>query len=47
MGEFLQSNWIWIVVAVLFVGMHAFGYGCCGHGGHNGHGHDTSTGDEE
>ena len=34
MGEFLQSNWFWIVVFVFFIGMHASGMGCGGHGGH-------------
>lgn len=27
MAEFLQSNWLWILV-VLFIGMHLFGGGC-------------------
>lgn len=34
MAEFLQNNWFWIVLAVLFIGMHSFGGGCCGVGRH-------------
>jgi hypothetical protein len=30
MADFLQNNWFWIVLAVLFIGMHSFGGGCCG-----------------
>ena len=30
MAEFLQNNWFWIVLVLLFVGMHSFGGGCCG-----------------
>ena len=33
MIEFLQTNWFWIALILLFVGMHSFGGGCCG-GGH-------------
>ncbi len=33
MVEFLQSNWIWIALIIVFVGMHSFGGGCCGGGG--------------
>lgn len=43
--EWLRDNWFWIVVAVLFVWMHAKMHG--GHGGHgagkpheHGHRHD-------
>lgn len=48
--SWLNENWFWVVIAVLFVGMHFFGHG--GHGGHGGggccggHGHGSS-GDEE
>lgn len=28
--EWLSQNWIWVIVAVLFVAMHLFGHG--GHG---------------
>ncbi len=31
----LQQNWFWIVVAVLFIWMHTKMHG--GHGGHGGH----------
>lgn len=34
--EWLQQNWFWVVVFVLFFGMHLFGHG--GHGGRGGHG---------
>ncbi len=33
MIEFLQANWIWVVLLIAIVGMHSFGGGCCG-GGH-------------
>ncbi len=33
--EWLAQNWLWILFAVFFVGMHMFGHG--GHGGHGGH----------
>jgi len=33
MAEFLANNWFWVVLVLLFVGMHSFGGGCCG-GGH-------------
>ena len=36
MGEFIQNNWFWIVVAVFFIWMHSSGTGCGGHGGHGG-----------
>lgn len=34
--ELLAQNWIWVVIFVLFIGMHLFGHG--GHGGHGGRG---------
>ena len=34
--EWLAQNWFWVVIGVLFVGMHLFGHG--GHGGSGGHG---------
>ena len=36
MGEFLQSNWFWILLIVFFIWMHASGMGCGGHGGGDG-----------
>ena len=33
MMEFLSSYGRWIVLAVIMIGMHWFGMGCCG-GGH-------------
>lgn len=33
MTEWLAGNWFWVLLIVLFVGMHAFGGGCgMGHG---------------
>ncbi len=34
MAEFLQNNWIWILLIVFFIWMHGSGMGCGGHGGH-------------
>lgn len=34
--DWIVQNWVWIVVFVVFVGMHMFGHG--GHGDHGGHG---------
>ncbi len=34
--DWLLANWFWILIFVLFIGMHLFGHG--GHGGHSGHG---------
>jgi hypothetical protein len=31
----LLQNWFWVLIAVVFIGMHLFGHG--GHGGHGGH----------
>jgi hypothetical protein len=33
MLEFLSSYGLWIALAVIMIGMHWFGMGCCG-GGH-------------
>jgi len=33
MMEFFQANWFWILLILVFIGMHSFGGGCCG-GGH-------------
>ena len=30
MMEFLQTNWFWIALIIVFIGMHSFGGGCCG-----------------
>jgi len=32
--EWLVQNWFWVLIGILFVGMHLFGHG--GHGGHGG-----------
>lgn len=34
MVEFLLANWLWILLIVVFVGMHRGGHGCGMHGGH-------------
>ena len=33
--EWFSENWVWVVVAIGMIAMHAFGHG--GHGGHGGH----------
>ena len=45
--EWLTQNWIWVVIFVLFIGMHLFGHG--GHGGRGGccGGHDQRPADGE
>ncbi len=37
--EWLQQNWFWVVVFVLFFAMHLFGHGGHGGGGGCGGGH--------
>ena len=32
--DWLSANWVWVLIAIAFVGMHMFGHG--GHGGHDG-----------
>lgn len=32
--DWLLANWFWILIFVLFIGMHLLGHG--GHGGHRG-----------
>lgn len=34
--DWLAENWFWVLVLVLFVGMHMFGHGGM-HGGHGKH----------
>ena len=35
--EWITANWFWILIGVLFIGMHLFGHGGhCGHAGHGG-----------
>jgi hypothetical protein len=36
--EWVMENWIFILFAVIFIGMHLSGHGCCG--GHGKHGRD-------
>lgn len=38
--EFLQNNWLWILVILLFIVMHASGMGC---GGHRRHAHEGAN----
>ena len=33
--EWVITNWLWIVIAIVFIGLHLVGHG--GHGGHGGH----------
>ena len=40
--EWLSENWVWVLVAVVFIGLHLFGHG--GHGGHGGDGDSGSRG---
>jgi hypothetical protein len=47
MGEFLQNNWFWILLLVLFFWMHGSGMGCGGHGGHGGHGNRRQHDDDQ
>lgn len=32
--EWLAENWFWLLIGIVFVGMHLFGHG--GHGSHGG-----------
>ncbi len=34
--DWLAENWFWVLIGVVFIGMHMFGHG--GHGGHGMHG---------
>lgn len=43
--QWLAENWVWIVVFIVFVGMHMFGHG--GHGGRGGHGGHGGGGRDE
>jgi len=51
MIEFLAANWLWIVIAGVFVWMHTRRGGCGMHGGHGDHAHQdaftTTTRDPE
>ncbi len=40
--EWIMANWFWILIGILFIGMHLFGHG--GHGG--GHQHGGTNMDE-
>ena len=43
--DWLLANWFWILIFVLFIGMHLFGHG--GHGGHGGGGRQRSRDEGE
>lgn len=43
--DWLAQNWIWVVIFVLFIGMHLFGHG--GHGGRGGGGCCGGGGDDQ
>jgi hypothetical protein len=32
--EWISANWIFLLIAGVFIGMHFLGYGCCGHRKH-------------
>lgn len=36
--EWVLDNWFWLLIGVLFIGMHGFG-----HGGHGGQKHDPTN----
>ncbi|NOZ53808.1 MAG: DUF2933 domain-containing protein [Gammaproteobacteria bacterium] len=40
--EWLAQNWLWVLIGVVFVGMHLFGHGGHGGGGSGHGGHDSS-----
>ena len=43
--DWLAQNWIWVVIFVLFIGMHLFGHGRHGGGGCCGGGDDQKPAD--
>lgn len=46
--EWVRENWFFIIFAILFIGIHLFGFGCHGkHGGHGGHGADEGGGEHK
>lgn len=47
MTAFLVRNWFWLLIVVLFVGMHRAGYGCGSHGGHHQHHKQSDTDDAD
>ena len=48
--EWVMENWIFILFAAIFIGMHLSGHGCCGghgkHGGDVGHDEKKHAGEE-
>ncbi len=43
--DWLAENWFWVLIGVVFIGMHMFGHG--GHGGHGMHGGQGKKDDYE
>jgi len=43
--DWLAQNWVWVVVFVVFIGMHLFGHG--GHGDRGGRGGCCGGGDDQ
>ncbi len=35
--EWISGNWIFLLIAGVFVGMHLLGFGCCGRKKHGNH----------
>lgn len=44
--EWIGNNWVFLLFAALFVGMHVFGFGCGAHGKHGKHSEDDSNEDK-
>jgi len=32
--EWITNNWLFLLIAAIFIGMHVFGFGCGAHGKH-------------
>lgn len=32
--EWITENWVFLLIAGVFIGMHILGFGCCGHRKH-------------
>ncbi len=45
--EFIRENWFFILFAIIFIGMHLFGFGCGGHSKHGKHGSNDGHGDHK
>jgi hypothetical protein len=40
--EWISENWFFLLFAVIFIGMHFFGFGCGGHRRHGKHAEQES-----